>query len=237
MTLALFAATAFVGLFILPLKKRSQLPTATLTSRIPRFAHYLPTRWLLIALSISAALSAKNPWLFSILAPLACCAASLIYLHRKQSSAKKRSQQVAEELPVVIELLALATSAGESPAAAMGRVARATDGHLGRSLKSAVESIADGATFVSALETLKRDVQDPKVERCIDAIILGYERGTSLGDVLHGQALDVREQYRRSLIELSAKAEIAMMIPVVFLIMPVTILFALFPSIQALTTT
>lgn len=236
MKLALFAAIAFFGLFILPTKNGKGFLNQRVAAQKLWIPTQMPIRWLLIAVGICAALSAKNPWLFSILAPMGCASTVLLYRQRKNSEAKRRRQEVAEELPVVIELLALATSAGESPTAALGRVARAADGHLGHSLKKAVQSIADGATFINALEVLKRDTHDLKVERCVDAIILGYERGTSLGDVLHGQALDVREQYRRSLIEFSAKAEIAMMIPVVFLIMPVTILFALFPSIQALTT-
>jgi tight adherence protein C len=40
----------------------------------------------------------------------------------------------------------------------------------------------------------------------------------------------VREGGRRALIEEGARKEILMMVPVVFLILPVTILFALFPG-------
>jgi tight adherence protein C len=51
-----------------------------------------------------------------------------------------------------------------------------------------------------------------------------------LVDVLHAQAADVREATRRGLIEAGGRKEVAMMIPVVFLILPVTVVFAFFPG-------
>jgi tight adherence protein C len=40
----------------------------------------------------------------------------------------------------------------------------------------------------------------------------------------------VRESARRDLIETGGRREVAMMIPVVFLLLPVTIVFAFFPG-------
>ena len=59
---------------------------------------------------------------------------------------------------------------------------------------------------------------------------VAIERGTPLVDVLHAQAADVREATRRDLIEAGGRKEVAMMIPVVFLILPVTVVFAFFPG-------
>lgn len=194
---------------------------------------FLP--WILGSLAMAALLSAKNPWLFPILFAIAIAGALLLRRHQLAGVQKKLRAEVSAELPVVIELLALSVSAGESPTSALARVAQASRGPVGRAVMRATQQMKDGSTLVQALEGIKRELSVQQVDRAIDAIILGYERGTSLGEVLHAQALDVREQYRRSLIEFSARAEIAMMLPVVFLIMPVTILFALFPSLQALT--
>ena len=41
---------------------------------------------------------------------------------------------------------------------------------------------------------------------------------------------------KRQLLEAGGKKEIAMMVPVVFIILPITILFALFPGLIAITT-
>lgn len=53
--------------------------------------------------------------------------------------------------------------------------------------------------------------------------------------VLNSQVQDARDHARRELLEIGGKREIAMMIPVVFLILPVTVLFTLYPGLQALT--
>jgi tight adherence protein C len=63
---------------------------------------------------------------------------------------------------------------------------------------------------------------------------VALDRGTPLVDVLHAQAADVREAGRRVLIETGARKEVAMMLPVVFLILPVTVLFAFYPGVIGL---
>ncbi len=63
---------------------------------------------------------------------------------------------------------------------------------------------------------------------------MAIERGTPLAGVLHAQAGDVREAGRRALIESGARKEIAMMIPVVFLVLPVTVVFAFWPGVVGL---
>ena len=54
-----------------------------------------------------------------------------------------------------------------------------------------------------------------------------------LTDVLHAQAADVRGG-RRALIESGARKEVLMMVPVVFLVLPVTVLFAFWPGVVGL---
>jgi tight adherence protein C len=52
--------------------------------------------------------------------------------------------------------------------------------------------------------------------------------------VLHAQTADAREAGRRALIETGGRKEIAMMVPVVFLVLPLSVLFALFPGFYGL---
>ena len=66
--------------------------------------------------------------------------------------------------------------------------------------------------------------------RFVDGMVVAVERGTPLAEVLRAQAQDVREAGRRAVMESGGRKEIAMMIPVVFLVLPVTVLFAVFPG-------
>ena len=74
----------------------------------------------------------------------------------------------------------------------------------------------------------------PLVARFAQGIAVAVERGTPLADVLHAQAADVREAGRRELIETAARKEVLMMVPVVFLVLPVTVLFAFWPGVVGL---
>jgi tight adherence protein C len=64
----------------------------------------------------------------------------------------------------------------------------------------------------------------------VPTIAHSVERGTPLADVLRSQAQDVREAGRRAVMEEGGRKEIAMMVPVVFLVLPVTVLFAVYPG-------
>ena len=63
---------------------------------------------------------------------------------------------------------------------------------------------------------------------------IAVERGTPLADVLRAQAVDVREEGKRYLLESAGKREIGMLVPVVFFVLPLTIVFALFPGLVGL---
>jgi tight adherence protein C len=55
--------------------------------------------------------------------------------------------------------------------------------------------------------------------------------------VLRAQAGDVREAGKQALIEAGGRKEVGMMLPVVFLSLPVTVLFAAYPALVSLTFT
>ena len=52
--------------------------------------------------------------------------------------------------------------------------------------------------------------------------------------MLRAQASDAREASRRALMEEGGRREIAQMVPVVFLVLPITVVFALFPGLFVL---
>jgi tight adherence protein C len=68
----------------------------------------------------------------------------------------------------------------------------------------------------------------------VQGLVVAIDRGTPLAGVLHAQATDVRESAKRALLEAGGQKELQMMVPVVFLILPVTVLFALYPGLLTL---
>ncbi|WP_413452375.1 type II secretion system F family protein [Georgenia phoenicis] len=149
-------------------------------------------------------------------------------------AATRNQEAMLEELPAVAELLALAVSAGEGPMAALERVTRTTRGALTTQLEVTLGEARAGAPLALALERLAARTSQPAVARFAEGIAVAVDRGTPLAEVLRAQAQDAREAARRELMETGGKKEIAMMMPVVFLVLPVTVLFALFPGLMLL---
>jgi tight adherence protein C len=147
----------------------------------------------------------------------------------------RREQAMLSEFPVVADLLALSVVAGEAPAAALQRVCRLTGGELARDLDSALARARAGQPIAAALTELAERTTLEPFARFIHGFVVALERGTPLADVLRAQAVDVREVGKRALLEAGGRKEISMMVPVVFLILPVTVLFALYPGLLTLT--
>ena len=148
--------------------------------------------------------------------------------------ARGRREQIARELPAVAELLAFAAAAGESPTAAVERACRTLGGELVAELQRAIGDVRGGQAIDLALRDLAARVESPEVERFIDAFVIAMERGSPLADVLRAQASDVRAAHRRLLMEKAGRKEVAMLIPVVFLILPTVVLIAVYPGLQGL---
>ena len=144
---------------------------------------------------------------------------------------QRREELLLAEFPVVAELLALAVTAGESPTAAIARITRLSGGELARELGGALARARAGVPLVEALQQLADRTSLDALARFVDGVIVAIERGTPLAEVLRAQAADVREAGKRRLLEAGGRKEIQMMVPVVFLILPVTVLFALFPGL------
>jgi tight adherence protein C len=147
---------------------------------------------------------------------------------------RKREQRMLAEFPTVAEMLALAVGAGEGPVGALERVTRTSHGELAKELGTALAQARAGTTLIGALENIAARTSLPALARFVDGVAVAVERGTPLADVLRAQAVDVREAGKRALLESGGKKEVAMMVPVVFLILPVTLVFALFPGLVSL---
>ena len=147
---------------------------------------------------------------------------------------ERRRAVLQEELPTAIDMLTLSLMAGEAVPAAFARVAGAVGGGIGQEFQRVVADVRAGASVVDALESLKNRLPDYATVRFVDALCIGIERGAPLAEVLRAQADDVRESRRRRLLELGGKREVLMLVPVVFLIMPVIVVFALLPGLVSL---
>ena len=147
---------------------------------------------------------------------------------------KKRRELIESEFPAVIEMMTLAIAAGETPMSAMLRIANSADGQLAKEFQIVVAGVRSGLPLNETLDAMGRRVKSVMIRRFVDALVTATLRGAPLVEVLSRHAVEARGNQRNRVMGAAGKAEISMMIPVVFLILPISILFALWPSLTNL---
>jgi tight adherence protein C len=149
-------------------------------------------------------------------------------------ASRRRQRRIAAELPTVLEFLALALSAGEGVLDALRRVSRTGTGELARELGRVVADVNTGTPLPTALGHCAGSIGLPALTRAVDQLTAALERGAPLAEVLRAQAHDAHDDAKRRLLESAGRKEVAMLVPLVFGVLPVTIAFAIFPGILVL---
>ena len=148
---------------------------------------------------------------------------------------KNREREMVEsEFPLIVELFAILISGGMSPATALARISERGDGQFISLLRPLVDEMRNGLNLAQALDILNRQVDSAIIRRFCDSLAISIERGSSLIDVVGRHVEEVRQAQRILISDRASKAEIALMVPIVFLILPISILFALWPSYYSL---
>jgi tight adherence protein C len=174
---------------------------------------------------------------FTTYAFLIAISAAMVFVITDRSLTQKCSKKRAEiedEFPAIVEMLTLSVGAGESPVVAIKRIATRARGYLAEEFQGLVSDTEKGQPFANALDGMALRVQSENLRRFVDSLIISISRGTPLVETLSHSANEARNRERVVLMSAAGKSEISMMIPVVFLILPISILFALFPSLTNL---
>jgi tight adherence protein C len=199
--------------------------------RIVQLVISLPVVLTLIFASIFGVISLPATLILSIIT-----VGLTFILSERNLSARcaRRNANVESEFPAIVEMLTLSVGAGESPPTAMKRISRRAHGHLAEEFKIVVSEVEKGVPFATALDRMGKRINSDSIRRFVDMLIISISRGTPLVETLTHNANESRIQERVRVLTAAGKSEISMMIPVVFLILPVSILFALFPSLNSL---
>jgi tight adherence protein C len=188
-----------------------------------------------VAGAVGAGRSAALP-VIALIGIVALFAAAGVALrdYALQREAKGRLARMVGELPTVLEFLTLSLSAGEGILDAVRRVSRVSSGELAGELSRVVADVNTGLPFAESLDRVARDLDLAPFTRFVEQVTGALDRGTPIVEVLRAQAQDSREDAKRRLLELAGRKEVAMLFPLVFLILPITIAFAIFPGIVVL---
>ena len=155
-------------------------------------------------------------------------------LIRKVSGTEIKQSEINEELVSILQMISIMISSGESPMSAMRYVSKRSDGILPRLIRESLNKYEDGRSITQTLDFLATATGSTQVRRLTNSIQIAIHRGTPVLDVLNNQVLALNKQINFNLMKRSGKSEITLLIPVVFLILPVSISFAIWPSLYGL---
>lgn len=168
------------------------------------------------------------------LAIFASIGSYLVYDNHLSAQVKERRELIESEFPAIVEMLTLAIAAGETPIGAFARIADRSDCLIANEFAKVVAQVRIGRPLHEALDEMARKLQSSSIRRFIDALVMALLRGAPIVEVLHRHVAEARINQRNLVMDKAGKAETTMMIPIVFLILPISVLFALWPSINQL---
>ncbi len=136
-------------------------------------------------------------------------------------------------VPDVAGALGLLLAAGLPASVAISWLAPRTQGEIGEVLSAISENVELGADIIRELGELE-NYQDQGLTELAEKLVLMIERGAGMSQQVFELAASLRHALYRELLQKAGSNETKMLIPTIFLILPVTVLFALFPSLVVL---
>jgi tight adherence protein C len=143
-----------------------------------------------------------------------------------------RRGHVLMELPTILDMLTLATSAGMALEQALEEVAQHSQGVVARELRVLLRELALGQrrNLPEALDATAARLGTPEVEHLLGRMAAAYEQGLPLGQALPAHAQALRERQRLHIVEEGGKATVRMLLPVALLILPALFVVVLVPA-------
>ena len=155
-------------------------------------------------------------------------------LIRKLTGSEVKESELNEELVNILQMLSIMISAGESPMMALRYISQRSVGYIPELIDQSFSKYESDRNLAQTLEQIAIATGSSQVRRLTNSIQIAIQRGTPILDVLNNQVQSLNKQINLALLKKSGKSEIALLIPVVFLILPVSISFAIWPSIYGL---
>jgi tight adherence protein C len=144
-------------------------------------------------------------------------------------AARRRQALVEREVPVLLDLLAVAATAGLGGQLALRRAAEAVDGPLAEALGVMLRRVDLGGRWREELVAVAGRLDLPDLRRAVSVLTRSEVIGSTYVDALAEIARDSRETRRAAATERARKAPVKMLFPLVFLVLPAFLLLTVVP--------
>lgn len=143
-------------------------------------------------------------------------------------------KQVDYELPDFAQALGLLLGNGLPVNVALGWLAPRSSGLLAKAFSQINHDLELGADLVQELDRLGKHIPNQQLAELCEKLSVAIVRGAPVSSQVIAHAGAARALLHRQLLKQAGSNETKMLVPVIFLILPVTVMFAIFPSMLVL---
>lgn len=146
----------------------------------------------------------------------------------------KENLEQTHQVAQLTELLAVAIDSGISLVGALQEVFSNAQGEVAIKFQRLLQALELGGNLFDELSTIRANSSNRAVDDLVIKLQVSLQFGSPLSEQLMRLSESLRHQIAQQQLSQSTKKENLMLLPLVFLILPVTVLFAIFPAIQYL---
>jgi tight adherence protein C len=146
---------------------------------------------------------------------------------------QERKDAILNELPDVVDLLAISVEAGVGFEGALEIVCQHFDSPLAQELSRTLKEMELGLPRREALQNLKRRTEVPDLSNFVLALTQADALGMPIGRILHTQAGEMRSKRRARAREKAARLPVKILFPLVVFIFPAVLIVILGPAMQS----
>jgi tight adherence protein C len=148
--------------------------------------------------------------------------------------ADDRAEEMRNDLPDALDLMAIAVEAGTGFEGAIAVVCSNFASPLGFELARLLKEMELGLSRREALQNLKRRTGVPEIAGFVQALVQADALGMPVGRVLKTQAVEMRNKRRAWAREKAGKLPVKIMIPLVIFIFPSIFIITLGPAVSSI---
>jgi tight adherence protein C len=141
-----------------------------------------------------------------------------------EREARRRQRRLLGALPDALDLLAIGSAAGRSPAAGFAEIANAGSGPLADELRLTVAELECGCPLADALVALRERIPGSEIATLCASIERSRRLGSPLADQLRRQSAALRRDQRRAVEEHAARAAPKIQLVVALVLVPSVLL-------------
>jgi tight adherence protein C len=146
----------------------------------------------------------------------------------------KAKYQHLHEVAELSSMLSVAIDSGLSLIGAIEATFSSAGGDVAAKFKRLLTSLNLGGNLYDELAKMRASNRDQAVGELVVKLQIALQFGSPIAEQLADLSFSLRRQLAQAELAESSKRENLMLLPLVFLILPVTVLFAVYPALQYL---